>query len=47
MKTDPEEEDYGVANMTADKHVVFQISLSDAKTKATTWSIGDMDCVVN
>ena len=33
--------------MTADKHVGFQVHLSDAETEATTWSIADMDCIAN
>jgi len=47
MKIAAEEEVYGVANMTSDKHVEFQIHLSDAETQATTWSITDMDHIVN
>jgi len=37
----------GAANITADKHVQFQIRLSDAEIETTTWSIADMDNVVN
>jgi len=43
MITTAEEEVYGAANMTANKSVEFQIHLSDAETKATTWSIADTD----
>jgi len=41
MKTAAEDEVYGVANMTADKQLQFQICLSDAETDATTWSLAD------
>jgi len=47
MKTAAEEEAYGAENMTADKHVQFQVCLSDAWIEATTWSIADTDCIVN
>jgi len=48
MKTAVEEEAYRAVNMTADKHVQFQVRLSDAEIEAgTTWSIADMDRVVN
>jgi len=43
MITTAEEEVYGAANMTANKSVEFRIHLSDAETKATTWSIADTD----
>jgi hypothetical protein len=33
--------------MTADKCVPFQVCLSDAGIEATTWSIADIDCIVN
>ena len=33
--------------MTSDKRVEFQVSLSNAETKATTQSITDKDRVVN
>jgi len=33
--------------MTADKHVQFQVYLSDAEIAATTWGIPDTDCVLN
>lgn len=47
MKTALEKEDYGVANMTADKCVEFQVSLSDAESVATTWRIIHMENIVN
>jgi len=47
MKIAAEEEAYGAVNMTADKRVQFQVCLSDAGIEPTTWSIADMDCVVN
>jgi len=47
MKTGADEEPYGTVNMTADKHMQFQIRLSDAEIEATTCSITDTDCVVN
>jgi len=47
MKTAAEEEAYGAVNMTADKHVQFQVCLSDAEIEATTWSISDTERVVN
>jgi len=47
MKTAAEEEAYGAATMTADKSVELQVCLSDAEIEATTWSIADMDRVVN
>jgi len=47
MKTDAEEQAYGAANMTTDKRVQFQVCLFDAEIEATTWSIADMDRVVN
>jgi hypothetical protein len=33
--------------MTANKSVQFQVCLSNAEIEATTWSIADMDHVVN
>jgi len=47
MKTAAEEEAYGVVYMTTIKRVQFQVGLSDAEIEATTWSIADMDHVVN
>jgi len=47
MKTAAEEVVYGVANMTADKHVEFQVHLSDAETEATTLSLADIDHIVS
>jgi len=47
MKTAAEEEAYGAVNMTANKCVQFQVCLSDADIEPTTWSIADMDCIVN
>jgi len=46
-KTAAEHEGYGVANMTADNRVAFQVHLTDDQTKATTWSIADTDRVAN
>jgi hypothetical protein len=43
MKTAAEDELYGVANMTADKRLQFQICLSDAETDASTWSLADTE----
>jgi len=36
-----------VVNITAEKHLQFQVCLSDADIEATTWSIADMDRIVN
>ena len=47
IKTAADEEAYGAVNMTADKRVAFQVCLSDAEIKPTTWSIADTDCIVN
>jgi hypothetical protein len=47
MKTAAEEEAYGEVNMTTNKCVQFQVCLSDAEIDAATWSIADMDRVVN
>ena len=47
MKTAAEEETYGAVNITADKHVQFQVCLSDAEIEATTCSIADTDRIVN
>jgi len=47
MKIAAKEEVYGAVNMTAPKHVEFQVRLSDAETEATTWSIADMHCIVS
>jgi len=47
MRTAAGEEAYGAVNMTADKRVQFQVSLSDAEIEATTWIIADTDRVVN
>jgi len=44
--TAAEAEDYGVANMTADKCVEFQFRLSSATNEATTSSLTDTDRVV-
>jgi hypothetical protein len=43
MKTAAEEEVYGVANMTANNHVEFQVRQSDMETEATTWNTTDTD----
>jgi len=37
----------GVANMTADECVDFQVAVFNAETEATTWSIADTDRIVN
>jgi len=47
MKTAAKEEVYGMANMTADKRVKFQVRLSDAETEATTWNLADIDRIVS
>jgi len=47
MKAAAEDEAYGVANMTADMRLQFQIRLSDAETEATTWSLADTEWVTN
>jgi hypothetical protein len=47
MKTVAEDKTYGAGNMTADKGVQFQVCLFNAEIEATTWSIADMDRVVN
>jgi hypothetical protein len=47
MRTVAEEEAYGTVYMTADKHVQFQVCLSNAEIEATTWSTTDTDRVVN
>ena len=47
MKTAADEEAYGADTMTTNKHVQFQVCLSDAEIEATTWSVADMDRVVN
>ena len=47
VKTAAAEEAYGAVNITADKRVQFQLCLSNAEIEATTWSMADMDRVVN
>jgi len=47
MKIAAQEDMYRGANMTPNKHVEFQIRLSDAETENTTWSIADPDRVAN
>jgi len=47
MTISAEEEAYRIVNMTADRHVQFQVSRSDAELEATTCSIADTDPVVN
>ena len=47
MKTAAEEEAYGTVNITADMHIHFPVSLTDAQIEATTWSITDTDYIVN
>jgi len=46
MNTAAEKEAYGVVNITADKHVQFQVCQSDAQIEATTCNISDTDRVV-
>jgi len=38
---------YREAYITTDQCVEFHVSLGDGKTAATTWSIADMDHIVN
>ena len=45
--TAAEEKAYRAVNMTADEPVQFQVCLSGAEIQATTWSITDMDRIVN
>ena len=47
MKTATKNEAYGAANITANKRLQFQISLSDAETEATTWSLADTERITN
>jgi len=47
MKTVAKDEVYGAVTVTADKGVEFQIRLSNAETKATTWSVTYMDRIVS
>jgi hypothetical protein len=47
MKTTTEEEVYGAASMTADKHVELHVRLYDAETEATMWSLADSDSIGN
>jgi len=46
MKTAAQEEVYGAVNITADKRVELQVSVSDAESEATKWSIADIDRIV-
>jgi hypothetical protein len=46
-KTAPEKAAYRAANMTSDKRVQFRVCLSDTEIEATTWSITEMDRIVN
>jgi len=46
MKTAAEEEVHRAANMTINRHVEFQVHLSDTETEATTSSIADTNHVV-
>jgi len=46
-RTTTEEDISGVGNMTADKHVEFQVCLSNAETEATIWSEVHMDHIVS
>jgi len=45
MTTAADDEDCGVANMTANKRLQFQNRLSDGETEATTWSLADSESV--
>jgi len=47
MKTAPEDEAYGVANMTADKQLQFLICLSNSETEASSWILADTERVTN
>jgi len=47
MKTAPEEDACRAVNMTADNGVQFQVFLCNIQIEATTWSIADMDRIVN
>jgi len=47
MKTAAEEEAYGAVNMTTNKHVQFQVCLTNAEIEATTCCITNTDCIVN
>jgi hypothetical protein len=47
LTTAAEEEVCGVANMTTDKRVQFQVHLLDAPTEATTQWCANMDLVAN
>jgi len=47
MQTAADEEVYGAVIMTADKHVEFQVRLSDAETEATTLSLAAIDRIVS
>jgi hypothetical protein len=47
MNTAPDEKHYGVANMTTDSHVEFQIHFSNSETTSTTRSITDTDHILN
>jgi len=46
-KSATEDEAYGVANMTADQRLQFEVRLSDAEIEATTWSLADPEQVTN
>jgi len=47
MKDAAHDEVHGVANITPDKHVRFQVSQSYADTATTTWSIHNVYHIVN
>jgi len=47
LKNGVEKKVYQLANMTTDKYEEYFVCLSNAETKVTTWSIADMDCIVN
>jgi hypothetical protein len=47
MKTTAEEAAYGAVIMAGDKCVQFRVCLSDTEIDGTTWSITEMDRIVN
>jgi len=47
MKTAGVEDNSGAANITAHQRMEFHVHVSNSDTKATTWSITDMDHIVS
>jgi hypothetical protein len=47
MITAADEVVYVAVNMSANNHLEFQFSWSNAETKDTTWSINDMDGIMS